>query len=291
MIEMSDPDEARVDEWAKRAEGTATLRWSQARDELLKHAKLARASVTLDLNAGAGLLTWSAVRQCVEGGVNSWCQTLREAEQLSAQADALPWAHRPAVGSGDWEALRRWPLLGGVSFDRVIGRDILRDPRDWSNHLKWILSQVSRGGLVALSERHPQGAQRLSALKWPRPLTSDVSQRWREAEERLYASARGDDMHLLWGDDLLSARCHELAKSVGLDVQLHRHELSWRARLTTREIERWCDLERPRSYLAQLVHAGSNFALEDAHQISSSLRAQVGSWLTWREERLVIVFT
>ena len=85
---------------------------------------------------------------------------------MSAQAAQLPWAHRPLVGSGDWSSLTEWPLLASVQVDRVIGRDILQDPQQWSTRLDWLIERLQGRGRITLSERHPHQAQRLSALPW-----------------------------------------------------------------------------------------------------------------------------
>lgn len=298
LIEMSDPDERRIEEWSKRAEGAATLRWSEARDELKRHAQLRRGHVTLDLNAGAGLFTWSAVRHCLEGGVYSWCQTLAEAEQLSAQAQGLPWAHRPVVGYGDWSALEEWEPLRELPIDRVIGRDVMRIPTEWTPRLTWIAARLRPGGRITLSERHPQGAQRLSALSWSRPLNHTLHQRWKSAEDSLYLEATHHSDSKLWGIDSLRSHCENLCEeNPHLTSALHVHSLSWRSRLTSREVDRWCDLAQPHSYLSQLTQMTASaraetlswtLSQEEAQAIYSFLRSQVGSWLTWREERVIM---
>ena len=288
LIEVTLPEEAQIIEWTKRAEGGAAHRWSVTRDQLLRHAHLERRHITLDLNAGTGLLTWAAVRSCVEGGVYSWCTDVHLAEQLSAQASALPWTHRPIVGSGSWSALTQWEVLRSVTPDRVIGRDLLRTPQEWTARLDWLISQVRGAGRVILSERHPHRAQRLSALEWKPALPDRLHAAWSDAEDQLY---RRDEEHLgrLWTLDQLKEESHArcLAASHPMPTY-HTHEVTWRSRLTSLEVERWCG-SHSGSYLSQLAHHGLEPMV--ASEIASFLRGQVGVWLTWREERIILVIT
>jgi hypothetical protein len=71
----------------QRAISNSGERLGSLRDRVMSAAQLARHSVVLDLRAGAGLLTWEALRQVPEGGVVALARTPRDADALREMRD------------------------------------------------------------------------------------------------------------------------------------------------------------------------------------------------------------
>jgi putative ATPase len=89
------PDDPARERWLQRTISGAGERLGHLRDRMLAAARLARHSLVLDLKAGAGLLTWEALRRVPEGGVYALARSRRDADALrqtgrKAAADRAP---------------------------------------------------------------------------------------------------------------------------------------------------------------------------------------------------------
>jgi putative ATPase len=99
------PDDPARERWLQRTISGAGERLAHVRDRVLDAARILNHSTVLDLKAGAGLLTWEAVRRTPEGGVYALARNRRDADALRQLAERLPQIERPVVMEGSIEEL------------------------------------------------------------------------------------------------------------------------------------------------------------------------------------------
>jgi putative ATPase len=86
--------------WLQRTLSNVGQQLGQIRDKVFALAKVERHDLVLDLNAGAGLLTWEAVRRTPAGGVWALTPDQQTAEALNQRADNLAELERPVILTG-----------------------------------------------------------------------------------------------------------------------------------------------------------------------------------------------
>jgi putative ATPase len=191
--------------WLERAVSNAGERLSAERERLFASLDLQRHHRVLVLNAGDGLLAWEALRRVPEGGV--WALTLeqREAELLSARAQALPEMERPRVQAGSLAELPR--LLAGL---------------------------LSPGGRLSLAEVIPARGTHLSALLDLAGAPPGFVERLRQAEERVYRDP-GDPLTAWDADDYEREAAGAGLQAVGAALEPHAGP-RW---IRPEDLERW----------------------------------------------------
>ena len=236
------PDDPARERWLQRTISGAGERLGHVRDRVLDGARLLNHSLVLDLKAGAGLLTWEAVRRTPEGGVYALARTRRDADALRQTAERLPLIERPTVMEGRLEELPFFVSLrggpGGVDapplrFDAIAGYNALLDEADKAVACRLLANLLAPGGVISLAERVPRHTQRLYALVDGRSLDADLLARWRTAEEAIYADPA--DSLVNWDEDDL----HAALTAAGLDVTLQGEKEQHETPITPAMITRW----------------------------------------------------
>ncbi len=234
------PTNSTQERWLQRTLGQAGEQWAAIRDRLFSLVQLQRHSVVLDLNAGSGLLTWEAIRRVPEGGVYAWVQTVKEAEALIEQSQALPELMRPIVLRSP---LVEFPQLlaveaAGVQFDAIVGRNVLAAAPSLDQAIE-VLRQLfasannSAQTFLALMEVVPRRAQRLYQLLHPDWIGSILHQQLAQAEEKIYAQPMGEKW--FWdGVDL-----QPLLEAAGFWVDIQLETTRTERLITPTLIERW----------------------------------------------------
>ncbi|MEE2644875.1 MAG: AAA family ATPase, partial [Myxococcota bacterium] len=145
-ISVSASSDASVDRWLARGAGSREATQEALRTLLFEAANAGRGAVTLDLDAGSGLLSWEALRQSPEGGVYSWCVDAESARRIDALAQSLPPLRRPTLWVGPLEESAERSRAEGLSFDLILGRNLLcRDPARAALLPEWI-ERLAPGG-------------------------------------------------------------------------------------------------------------------------------------------------
>ncbi|WP_298984502.1 AAA family ATPase [Caldilinea sp.] len=246
------PDDPARERWLQRAISGAGERLARVRDRVLDAAKLSRHSVVLDLKAGSGLLTWEAVRRTPEGGVYALVRNRRDAEALRQMAERLPLIERPIVMEGRLEELPlllalqsgeiaaeapRAPLAlrsaSALRFDAIVGYNALLEEADKRGACRLLAEMLAPHGVVSLAERIPRAAQRLYALFEPGLLAPNLMERWRLAEEAIYADA--NDPLVNWDERTLQAALEEAGMKVSLQLEVEESETL----ITPAMVQRW----------------------------------------------------
>jgi putative ATPase len=225
------------DLWLERAVSNAGERLSAERERLFASLDLQRHHRVLVLNAGDGLLAWEALRRVPEGGV--WALTLeqREAELLSARAQALPEMERPRVQAGSLAELPRLLARAGeeaVRFDAVVGRGALAREPDKAGALRLLAGLLSPGGRLSLAEVIPARGTHLSALLDLAGAPPGFVERLRQAEERVYRDP-GDPLTAWDADDYEREAAGAGLQAVGAALEPHAGP-RW---IRPEDLERW----------------------------------------------------
>jgi putative ATPase len=278
------PTDRDRDRWLQRAVSNAGRSLGQQRDRVLDAAGIQRHHVVLDLNAGAGLLTWEVLRRAPEGSVWTLTSDPQAAEALRQQVARLPELARPFVLEG---ALDELPALvaaqeqGDVHFDAIVGRNALTRHADKTTAAPYIAATLRRGGIVSLAEAIPRHTRRLYDLADRTLLDDDLTQRWIAAEEAIYADP--DDPMTNWDADDLQA-AFEAAGFGAVRVRVERSTTD--LQITPALLARWFAVphnvspegQRP-SYAQRLL---AHLAPEEVMQVQTlferTLRGQTVSW-------------
>ncbi|MFN3980444.1 MAG: AAA family ATPase, partial [Caldilinea sp.] len=247
------PNDPARERWLQRTISGAGERLARVRDRVLDAARILNHSTVLDLKAGAGLLTWEAVRRTPEGGVYALARNRRDADALRQLAERLPQIERPAIMEGKIEELPLFLSLqsGSASplpsrpsqlttpsspllrFDAIVGHNALLDEADKGAVCQLLAELLAPGGVISLAERVPRHTQRLYALVDSRELAADVVERWRQAEEAIYADAA--DPLVNWDETDLS----DALSATGLTVTMQSEVEETETPITAAMIERW----------------------------------------------------
>ncbi len=185
------PGPAPQSRWLQRTLSNTGLHLGQIRDQIFGLAGVERHELVLDLNAGAGLLTWEAVRRANVGGVWALAGDETTAEALRQQARQLDPLERPVILTGSIkdapELLKQAGQDEPPRFDVIVGRNVLTQLTDKTAAARAIRCWLNPGGRVVLAEVAPKQSQRLYRLVDLSGLDEGLRARVIAAEEAIYA--------------------------------------------------------------------------------------------------------
>ena len=240
------PNDPARERWLQRTISGAGERLARVRDRILDAARLLNHSTVLDLKAGAGLLTWEAVRRTPEGGVYALTRNRRDADALRQLAERLPQIERPVIMEGSIEELPIFlslqsgaasPLaphsLPRLRFDAIVGYNALLDEADKGAVCRLLAELLAPGGVISLAERVPRRTQRLYTLIDSCELDAGLLARWRQAEEAIYTDPA--DPLVNWDEDDLRAAL----TAAGLSVRLQGESEQTVMSITPATLQRW----------------------------------------------------
>lgn len=272
------PDDPRLDRWVQRTAGRFGARLSVLRDALYKGVLVQRHHVVLDLAAGAGLLTWEAVRRTPEGGVWSVVARPDEARALQALAERLPELTRPRV----CVVPHLSDLVAGLAesgvpvprFDGVVGRDVLVRCAAPEGPVAAIHAVLSPDGWGALIEGLARHTPRLSDAVGAARLGPALHKRWAEAEAAVYSDDR-DPLTRHTESSLVTMLQHG-----GFSVESALVEAAHTVPVTDAVVDRWF-ADRTGSYAHRLGHWLSDDELLAVRTaVAGALAGQVLPWKT-----------
>jgi putative ATPase len=246
--------------WLQRTLSNVGLQLGELRDKIFALAKVERHDLVLDLNAGAGLLTWEATRRAAAGGVWSLAANEQTAEALKQQMGHLDQLERPVILTG---AVTDLPQLitttqiaqDKILFDIIIGRNVFTHLTDKTAAAQVIREILKPGGRLVLAEVIPKYTQRLYQLADLTSLPTELVNRVVAAEEDIYSNP--DDPMVNWDEHNLQKIFEEVDFS-GVELIVETTTAEWR--IGTAQIERWFNLRpegnRP-SFAQHLTHPKS----------------------------------
>ena len=278
------------DRWLQRVVGNVGERLGRLRDRLLDAAQVQRHHVTLDLDAGSGLLTWELLRRAPEGGVYALVREQRDAEALRQQAAHLPEPARPIVlpgGIADLPDLLARRGEGDLRFDVIVGRNALGKVADKAAALRLLAGWLQPGGRLCLAEtvmRHGQRLYELVDLTAPdggdAALPPALRRRLIEAEEAIYADA---------GDPLVNWEAADLGAALEAagfgDVTLREEEQATERLISPATLDRWFALEAEGERLTYAQHLRRRLTAGELAQVEALFRRRLaGRTVPWRTQ-------
>lgn len=283
VLTFSPRDRTR-DRWLERAVSGASARLARLRERVMDAAAIQRHHLVLDLKAGAGLLTWEAVRRAPEGGVWALAADTQSGAALRQQAGRLDELQRPVVLIGDLLETPSLLALRGdeeLRFDALVGRNVFIDRPDRDEALKTAAGLLRPGGRLSLAEVVPRHSQRLSALVELDALAADLAGRVKAAEETIYA----DPAHPMvsWDKEDLVAACLTARLEV-VSAEIERETTE--RRVTPADLARWFAPDPPEkggrtTYAGHLLKAMTPAELAEVKAIyESELSNRTVSWET-----------
>jgi putative ATPase len=235
-----------TERWLQRTLSQVGEQLGRVRDRIFSLTQLQRHHVILDLNAGSGLLTWSAVRQVPEGGVYACVRTSQEASALEEQAAALPELVCPFVVTSTLAELPNVLAAEAVNvrFDYIIGRNVLTQEPD-KTAVQRLAQLLPKSGVLVLAESVPRHTQRLYRWLESKQMDADLYERLVMAEEAIYADS--SDAMVNWDvEDLQKAFLF-----AGLSVEVFPERFQTNLHITPGLLERWFQISNyPRPTLA-----------------------------------------
>jgi putative ATPase len=228
------PVDNKAEQWLQRTVNQAGQQLAQVREKIFNQAQIQRHHLVLDLQANSGLLTWEALRRVPEGGVFSVVNSAAAAEQLKSQADALPFLTRPIVLNSPLTNLVATleQQHSEIKFDWVVGRNALGEEVDKGVIVQQLHHILAEQGQIILAERLPQQGQRL--YQWVSGVDAKLMERWRAAEEAIYAPKTGDEL-LNWRvEDWVN-----LWQDTGFEVHTELESVTQNIYVTGQLLERW----------------------------------------------------
>jgi putative ATPase len=283
------PDDRKSDRWLQRTIGQEGDRLAKIRDRLFSSLSIQRHHLILDLNSATGLLTWEALRNVPEGGVYSLTYQEDEAIALQEQSASLPELLRPMVNFGSLSEIPNAIAL--IKFDRIVGYNALTRLCDKGDSIQKLTNLLHPDGKIALFESIPKHTQRIYQLLVLAGLdiSKDLSDRWIEAEEAIYANS--EDEMVNWDiNDLRSA--FDMA---GLAIEMEVEKFVNPMPISPAIVNRWFESIDPKpnsrtnpkpSYASHL----SKFLTENEVAIAKKIITErlLHKTVNWRSEAVLI---
>ena len=242
--------------WLQRTLSHTGRQLGQVRDQIFALARVERHELVLDANAGAGLLTWEAVRRANVGGVWALAESETAAQALRQQANSLEPLARPVILVGlvndpaSWADQVKKEGAGErvPEFDVILGRNLFTQLPGKLAAARQLKTLLRADGRVVVAELVPKHTQRLHQAVDLSRLEARLVERVIAAEEAIYADP-GDPMVNWDGADLQQAFEQADFSQVELKVETINSE----RHIETAQIQRWFDLESAgrRATLAQ----------------------------------------
>jgi putative ATPase len=252
--------------WLQRTLSNVGQQLGHIRDRVFALAQVERHELVLDLNAGAGLLTWEAVRRAPVGGVWTVAANQQVATALEQQANNLENLERPVILTGavielperinQVENQKRAneradtnsppvaaapggrPFTPSPSFDVIIGRNVFTHLADKVAAAQAIAVVLKLGGRLILAEIVPRHTQRLYQLVDLAGLPAELAGRVRAAEESIYTNPA--DPMINWdSQDLKAIFAAAGLTKVETSVEILKSDLS----IGAEQLERWFALD------------------------------------------------
>ncbi len=275
--------------WLQRTLSNVGQQLGHVRDRVFALAQVERHELVLDLNAGAGLLTWEAVRRAPVGGVWVLAANQQTATALEQQAHNLENLERPVILTGavtDLPQLITTAAAGqadSVSYDVIIGRNVLTHLADKAAAAHLIASLLKPGGRLALAEIVPRQTQRLHQLVDLSGLPLDLAARVKAAEESIYTNAA--DPMVNWDTPELKA----IFQAAGLaKVEISVETLTSDMTIGPEQLERWFALESLGRRLTFAQHLlGLSAAAETARNMAWLSQAELAELKRLFERQLL----
>ncbi|MEB3232835.1 MAG: AAA family ATPase [Leptolyngbyaceae bacterium] len=273
------PTDPGVEQWLQRTLSQAGERLGEVRDRLFSLAALERHHRVLDLQARTGLLTWEAVRRVPEGGVYACVPNPTDAAALGEQAAALPELQRPQMLSAtvleltlDHQDRQR---LQGVTFDRIIGRNVLMATVDKAATIQALAPWLEPGnGAIVLAETIPRHTQRLYQLTAPERFSKRLFKDLSKAEETIYTDQT--DPMVNWQPEDLAP----LFQSAGFTPKIEVKFTTTSLQITPKMLDQWFEpgQDKP-SYGDRLSQQLSAKDLEKVRAIyTQELMGKIVAW-------------
>ena len=301
VLTFSPDDPARA-RWLQRTLSGAGERLGDLRDRIFAAAELARHSVVLDLKAGAGLLTWEAVRRAPEGGIFALARSRRDADALRQMAEKLPAVERPTVLEGSLDELplllnlaggawgtpaaapRPAPTAPPLTFDAIVGYNALLDAADKAAAVQMLAALLAPRGVLVLAERAPRYTQRLYRLADLTALGAELAERVIAAEEAIYAAA--DDPLVNWDEETLRAA----GAAAGLAVTVTAEDETAPTPITPALLVRWFTPAAAGARPSYADHLARQLTPDEAARVRDLFQRQLtGEQVAWASRTLLLV--
>lgn len=235
------PANRRQEAWLQRTISQAGQNLAQQRQRLFELAAVQRHHLVLDVHAGAGLLTWEAVRRAPEGGVWALAADQQAGEALRQQAERLPELERPHVLIGQPTELEYLLTLRGeddLKFDRILARNLFTQYAVHSTGeqvIELLGNRLLPDGRFCLIQTIPRHTQRLYDLVDWAGMDDALAQQLRAAEEMIYGDKT--DPLVNWDERDIEAAL----RAAGLVVQMRLERETQQRRITADHLRRWFD--------------------------------------------------
>jgi putative ATPase len=236
-------DNTQRNRWLKRIRNDRLGHLEKTRAEVFQGIPVARHWRVIDMEPGAGLLLWEAVRLCPEGSVWALVETEEKRSALEARSAGLPPEDRPRILVCSIDTLSAKADISPSSghekaqlppFELAVGRDMLTMARGRKERIAVIRGLLAENGWLSLCEIVPSRCQRLSNLEASAALSTAALDSLRETEERIFA----DPAYRYAGTDASSLEA-AVAETGFLVRSCEEFSFPESRMITDREVDSW----------------------------------------------------
>ncbi|MGD9202673.1 MAG: AAA family ATPase [Chitinispirillia bacterium] len=192
--------------WKKRTSQTFGEQLSQIRDHIMDLANLKRNSLVLDLHARSGFLTFEVKRLAPDSTIWALCHTKKEYDAFKTMIQRFSPLERPIVILTKLNSIiTKIQNTAGknVSFDVIIGRNILADNPDKVSMIESFSMLLKGSGKIILAETVHNKSQRIS--KYINFGNSVLKKQFITAEDTFFSDINNPMVN--WNVDTLKKEC------------------------------------------------------------------------------------
>lgn len=237
LEESSESDSDQSTFWEERTMGTTGELMGQLRELFFHMVDVKRDSLTLNINAGSGLLTGEALRRSPEGTVYALVHNQQEEAILQQQfqtgdtfSDLVIQSTSVDGDTPDFSSLAEH----NIQFDLIIGRNYLSKGETIEQKLNAINTLMTADGICLLGDNIPGQGQRLSEYLEDSPLDRNLFKKVLKAEEEIYSGHKNSLVN--WNPEAVRT-CYQ---SAGLEIQQEKTvTLKTDTLISRKRIEGW----------------------------------------------------
>lgn len=242
--------------WQERTMGNTGELMSNLRELFFHLVEVKRDSLTLNINAGSGLLVGELIRQSPEGTIYALTQKREEEAVLRQQfqngkitADLVVDSYDMDGDNPDFHHLSEQ----NIQFDLILARNYLSKGHTIEEKLSEVATLMRTDSICLLGDNIPGKGQRLSEFLEETPIDKNLLKKVLKAEKRIYATHQNPLIN--WNSELVT----QAYENAGLEVVQEKEvTLKTDTLISRKRIENWFSTEsggqrRYADYLSALL--------------------------------------
>lgn len=232
--------------WQERTMGNTGELMAQLRELFFLMVEPKRDSLTLNINAGSGLLVGEVMRKSPEGTVYALAQNMQDEAVLKQQfqsggmiSDLVIETYKVVNEIPDFQPLSDQ----NIQFDLILARNYLSKGDSIENKLAALLPLMTAETVFLLGDNIPGKGQRLSEFLEDTPLERELLKKVLEAEKTIYSNHTNPLIN--WN----ATSVRQAYQKVGLEIKQEKEiTLKTDTLISRKRIENWFSVGKNKTY-------------------------------------------